>query len=724
MSKAENLKILKEHGINVPQFIVLNKGETANLDFSGCERFAVRSSCNAEDGNEAAFAGQFETLLNVERDDVSTAVELVRESFSSESAKQYAQQKLTMLAPSEGAVIVQEMINADCSGVMFTANPLGLLNEIVITVGYGLGENVVADKIRTTSYYYNRDDKQYFYTADEDTPLLSEKTLSELVKNALKIRSIFKREMDIEFAVCGDTLYILQARPITTLRGKGKIILDNSNIAESYPARTMPMTQDFAREVYYRIFRSLFLRVTGDEKLTESISANLKNMVAAADGSLYYCIENWYALLKLLPLSKKIISVWQNMLGVENKTIPDTQVNASAWTKLKIAVRFAYYIAVNPREMEKLNRWFEAKYPDFRAQVERARDIQSLLRVYHRLIKGITARWDVTLINDMYAFLFTALAGKKNKESLANIRNLESMRPVLELKRLAKAKGSPEFETLKAKYIEEYGDRCLGELKLETRTYRTNPELLDARINSEPAEYGAERDTPRKTKDGYFVKCAKLGISYRESSRLHRSRMFGLARKIMLKIGEILVAEGYLADRSDVFCLREEELLSPHDFKEIVARRKQEHENFKKIPVFGRLVFENEIFDHSSLCARSSVLSDESELSGVPASAGTGGVIEGEALVIQEPSAELDASGKIIVTTSTDPGWVFLIKDALGIVAEKGSLLSHTAIITRELGKPSIVNVPHAARKIRSGDILSMDASTGIIKIIGRRKTD
>lgn len=722
MSKAENLKILREHGINVPPFITLKQGETANLDFSAAERFAVRSSCGAEDGSDAAFAGQFATLLNVERKDVPAAIEKVRQSFFSENARQYAREKNAHISLSDSEVIVQEMVDADYSGVIFTANPLGLLNETVITVGYGLGENVVADKIHTASYYCNRDDKQYFCSAGENTPLLSAKTLSKIVENALKIRGIFSREMDIEFAVREDVLYILQARPITTLRGKGKIILDNSNIAESYPARTLPMTREFAREVYYRIFRSLFLRVSGDEKLTDSISENLRNMVASADGSLYYRIENWYALLKLLPFSKKIIAIWQNMLGVENKTIPDTRVDASAWIKLKIAFRFAYYLIRTPREMEKLNGWFEAKYPEFRAQVDEARDIDSLLAVYHSLIEGITERWDITLINDMYAFLFTALSGEKNKAALANIRNLESMRPVLELKKLAKARRSPEYESLKERYIEEYGDRVLGELKLETKTYRTNPELLDLRVKSE--NIGDNAVPTRSGRDGFFVKRAKLGISNRESSRLHRSRMFGLARTIMLKIGEILAAEGFLADKTDVFYLREEDLRSPRDFSKIVAERRREHENFKKIPVFGRLVFENEIFSHSSLCLRGDVLDDKSELRGVPASPGKGGIIEGEAVVVLEPSAELDVSGKIIITASTDPGWVFLIKDALGIIAEKGSLLSHTAIITRELGKPSIVNVPHAARKIRSGDLISMDASSGIIKILSGRNGD
>ena len=75
------------------------------------------------------------------------------------------------------------------------------------------------------------------------------------------------------------------------------------------------------------------------------------------------------------------------------------------------------------------------------------------------------------------------------------------------------------------------------------------------------------------------------------------------------------------------------------------------------------------------------------------------------------------------VTHSTDPGWVFLIQNASGIVAEKGSLLSHTAIITRELGKPAVVGVKDAVRRIRTGMLLDVDAGTGTVRILSEEET-
>ena len=92
------------------------------------------------------------------------------------------------------------------------------------------------------------------------------------------------------------------------------------------------------------------------------------------------------------------------------------------------------------------------------------------------------------------------------------------------------------------------------------------------------------------------------------------------------------------------------------------------------------------------------------------------GIIQGEVIVVKDVNSNIDVKDKIIVTESTDPGWVFLIKDAKGIIVERGSILSHTAIITRELKKPSIVNVKNATNLLKTGDLIQLDAYNGIIK--------
>ena len=93
------------------------------------------------------------------------------------------------------------------------------------------------------------------------------------------------------------------------------------------------------------------------------------------------------------------------------------------------------------------------------------------------------------------------------------------------------------------------------------------------------------------------------------------------------------------------------------------------------------------------------------------------GIAEGEILII-EANTNVDTVGKIIVTKTTDPGWIFLISKANGIIAEKGSILSHTAIISRELGKPAIVGVDDATEILKNGQRVRIDAKRGIIECL------
>ena len=107
------------------------------------------------------------------------------------------------------------------------------------------------------------------------------------------------------------------------------------------------------------------------------------------------------------------------------------------------------------------------------------------------------------------------------------------------------------------------------------------------------------------------------------------------------------------------------------------------------------------------------------ELKGIASSSG---IARGEVILINEPKYDIDTTDKIIVAKSTDPGWVFWIRNATGIVAEKGSMLSHTAIISRELHKPAVVNVKDCTSILQTGDLVEVDANNGIVRIIQKGK--
>ena len=702
--KAENLlKLMEWEEIKkfVPGFSVIqNISEFHIEDFDDDKFYAVRSSCDVEDSSESSYAGCFTTLLNVKKEELEQAANKVFESFGEHSGK----------------VIIQEMVSSEISGVIFTANPIGILNEMVIVAGKGLGDGVVEDKVNTTTYYYNIDDKIYYYDGEK---LLKKDEVKALLNLAEIIKEYVGYEADIEFAIEGGQIYILQVRPITTLKDiKEMIVLDNSNIVESYPGISLPLTQDFVKEIYYKVFKSLVLRLTQDTKLIEKMDGHLKNMTDIANARVYYRISNWYNVLNLLPFSNKIIEIWQEMLGVTNKQVT-SDFKVGFKTKARVLSAFLNLIITSPKKMEKLNLYFLKKQDEYRNLIDKAKTTEELLNAYETIMQDLTSVWDITLVNDMYSFIFTALSGRKGKEHLANIKNLESMKPVIELNELVKLykkEGISETYLSKEKeYIETFGDRCLEELKLETKTYRTNPELLRKYIEgAEVLMLSAQIETG---KDKYFVKKAKVGIYNREISRMNRTRIFGMAREIMLRIGENFVLAGYLANREDVFYLFYNELYEMKNYRQVVEERRGLYKNYESLPAFSRLVYKDEIVHKNYVHCGQELLETPNKLYGIASSVG---VVQGEVLVIESPDINIDTSNKIIVTKSTDPGWVFLIKNSLGIIAEKGSMLSHTAIITRELKKPSVVNVKDITKVVKTGDIVELNAIEGMITILKR----
>jgi len=745
--KAENLKILRDNGFPVPPFTVVT-GSEVDLSFSQAETFAVRSTFEGEDTGDSSFAGQFDTLLDVPRAEVASAVEQVRKSYEKETIRAYREALLRKsgeapsVVPEDHAsrtapVLVQEMLHPDMAGVAFSSNPTGLLNEIVLVVGEGLGDAVVEDRADTTTYYYNKDDALYYYETQGASPTLETGVLETLWDLVKRVEELYGRPMDIEYAVCGTEVYLLQARPITTFRGKDLIVLDSSNIVESYPDLTLPLSMSFAKEIYYEIFRALLVRATNGSSVVSELDASLRDMVAMANGRVYYRITSWYDILRLMPFSDRFIAIWQEMLGVSNKAV-DSDLKVPIHTKAVMLKTILNYLQITPREMDKLSEFYETYANDLEQELDRlaraegAEKVRGLLRKYHSLKNDVIPRWDITLMNDMYAFLFTALSGKKNREQLSNLSNLASMEPAKAMNALAETArtqgmDSDAYRTQKEQFLSDYGDRCLGELKLETRTYRTNPELVDLYVErlSEPANTpsapSAQNAVPSRTLNP-FVRRARIGIRNREISRLNRTRLYGFGRTIFTEIGNALYDMDLLDDPLDVFYLYIPELETyaswdrkeGADFRRRVDERKKQYEQFAELPPYTRLVYDGQIHQKQTHGLRTDRPTAPGVMTGTGVSHGTA---VGEAFVVEQPDLSMDTTGKILVTHSTDPGWVFLIQNAAGIVAEKGSLLSHTAIITRELGKPAVVGVKDATRLIQTGDTVVVDADAGTVRL-------
>ena len=675
------------------------------------------------------------------------------------------------------SVIVQEMIDSDYSGVIFSSNPQGVLNESVIVMGSGTGDNVVEEKTDVTTCYYNRTDKKYYTEkACEKSPSMTETLIEELISLCEKTEEIFGKLIDIEFAVKNDEVFILQVRPITTINNKTPLILDNSNIVESYPGISLPLTISFVKEAYSGVFKGLANRVLRDEKIVNRYNETYYNMTGSANGRVYYKISNWYTVLSFLPMSKKIIPVWQDMMGVTEKSVDSDEVKLSFFKRLSTYVNVISEAFSVRKNMEKLNASFPATEKYFRENFTADITLKDVKSLYDEISEKVLSVWDITLLNDLYAFIFTGLLKAEIKKSgvtdyektvnefISGISNIESMKPIRAMIKLAdydrkmldelngsqkekeleeKLDAYPEFKEKFYEYILLYGDRSPEELKLETVTFRESPLLLMKKIS----ELSSDKDIFERTKKSlldetekstesitadikkrkkrilYFAEKASAGIMNREISRLNRTRIYGMVRSMFLRAGEIFCSDGKICDKRDVFYLTKDEIFNgnPDTFADIIEKRKRDYKGFYELPAFSRIIFAGKEFDKNIIRTDtvSGVDSDEKTLYGTPSSAG---ITKGTAVVVKDACNPPDTKGKIIVAKMTDPGWVFLLSNSKGIISEKGSLLSHTAIISRELKIPAVVGVKNASELIKDGDIIELDGNSGIIKICGKEK--
>lgn len=760
-AKAQRLFIMRESGLNVPELVCVQSADSlSDFPFDRNGLYSVRSSADCEDGTSMSFAGQFSTCLNVKGTELRKYVE---KCLASENG---AEDYLISMGkdPEEAhiSVIIQKMVDSELSGVIFTSNPQGILNETVIVVGRGLGCNVVEDRTDVTHYYYNTTDDLYCFERQNDSPLLSEELLRELIAVSKKICGIFGQRQDIEFAIKDGEVFVLQSRPVTSLRSCDITVLDSSNISESYPEISLPMTISFVSEVYYQVFRSCVIRATKNDGTAERIDASLRSMTDSVNGRIYYRISNWYDIIALLPFSKKIIPVWQEMLGVHEKEVTHTNESAGFMTKLRVTASFFQLLSANRKNMKKLGEYFDGVYDKYSSAIERTDDPAELLGLYKGLRDELASRWDMTLVNDLYTFIFTGLLKKSltrrhgsDGQRLTNLfiagnRDIESMRPVKMLSEIKKCfndsgvleelRGANDEESFEramdkckngakliSQYIRLYGDRCPEELKLETATYRTKPYLLAENILN-AADCGsiqAEKLPKHGILTEAFAKRAAAGIKLRESSRMSRGKIFGLVRRIVLKTADQLCKQGRLDATEDVFFLKFEELFDAvqqkdMELKKLISSRREAYRKYEELPPYSRLVFAGEPFDKQFSGAEAGSLSGTDTLRGIPCSSGDA---EGEVLIVDKLTPDLDSEGKIIAAKMTDPGWVFLLSRSAGIVSERGSLLSHTAIISRELKKPAVVGVKELFTSVRNGDRIRINGSTGTVTVLERKIT-
>jgi len=222
----------------------------------------------------------------------------------------------------------------------------------------------------------------------------------------------------------------------------------------------------------------------------------------------------------------------------------------------------------------------------------------------------------------------------------------------------------------------------------------------------------------------WLVRRTRAAIADREGMSYARARAYGVLRRLFQAMGAALAHADVLRQPEDVFYLTLEDLeghlrggsLVPEP-GELVARRKTHYEAFARETLPHRIVSRGPVSEHRLARDDSAAPGANGVLRGLPCAPGRA---RGTARVLHAASPGERVEGTILVAPVTDPGWVFLMLTARGLVVERGSILSHTAILGRELGIPTVVGVEGATRLIASGDEIEVDGSTGEVVLLGR----
>ncbi|WP_404404823.1 PEP/pyruvate-binding domain-containing protein [Pelagibacterium halotolerans] len=744
----------------------------------GGDIFAVRSSAIDEDGTDNSFAGQFLSLLHVSRNDLEAAAAKVYLSGAKASVAAYRAQRGSgeNAAPS---VIVQRMIVPLVAGVVFSTDPVtSRPDHMVISAISGVGEALMAGTVNGWTYLVDSQSVEVLDTTpgEGDAPL-SPADITAIADAARRIAAQMGAAQDIEWAIDADGLHILQSRPITTIQTGAWRIWDNSNIVESYPGWVSPLTFSFARSVYAHVYRRLLANLGAPKAAIAERHAAFEGLLGRFEGRVYYELGNWHRLLSALPAYRLNARFMDQMMGVDEPlpkafTAP-LEAQAGTGSRLAAGVRMAragFGLATRSMLLGKTIK-------RFRARLERAlnqdaldftvADLDALAAHWRGLERDLLSRWDAPLLNDLCCMIAVGLArkcltdwgGERGaaifNDTLIGQGEIVSAEPPQRIRAMAESvSGNPKLlDALRARdldalrsdpafadqfdaYIEKFGDRCAAELKLESATLEDDPApVLDAVLAAATrpaprAETGAARITGpllpgrpvRSVIAGWLLGLAARRVRDRENLRFDRTRVFGRVRRIVRAMGARLADAGTLERADDVFYLTIDELQGGVEGWGVSAnlsglaksRRKQaETEHGASLP--DRFETRGAVATATPIVPRKRIAETGDHRAGLGCSAGR---VTGVARIVLDPVRASVNAGEILVARNTDPGWIALFANAGAVVVEKGSILSHSAIVAREMGIPCVVGIKAVTDWIPDGATIAVDGGAGTVRII------
>ncbi|MCX6996964.1 MAG: PEP-utilizing enzyme [Kiritimatiellaeota bacterium] len=724
----------------------------------GAPVVAVRSSATAEDLGDASMAGQYETFLDVEGEqEVVAAVTKCWASLNSERVRVYLEEHGINRAQVAMGVVVQQLVPADVAGVLFTANPRpGALGEMLIESSWGLGEAVVSGRVQPDTFVLDRAtgaaasirtaDKQVWIPAgarsgaSQPTPdglrhklSLNSRQVLALWRLGLQVMEYFGSAQDIEWAIAGDNVYLLQSRAITTLEAAeayeeslsrtradlraakrgGRGDWARHNIGETLPHPT-PLTWDVVRRFMSGDggFGGMY-RAAGFEPSPEVGRDGFLDLVA---GRIYMDLSRASEMFfEGYPYAYDPEELARDPNASQGPpTLPRGSIRARQRAGKRVAgvqkklMKLAedYDRLLDDEILPELNRWVaEEKQRDLRSmdaaewrklwETRRERALQDFGAKL--MLPSLVAAMAVEELRLFCAENFwDADPGQLANELSAGHAPDQTLLGTQGLWDLAYGK------TTVGQWLASFGHRAPDEFDLATPRWRERPEAVELMAGHlQGAESPGDRHRKRMAECAARIRELKGALDnaaarefdeklarthrylrFREDGKFYLMRAYDLLRDLALEAGRRLDIG------ADVFLLREEELfdalatgIAP---LHLLERRRLIRAAEAEIEL-PNLIAEDNI---ATLGERM-----ETESTGqIPAFPISGGTARGPVRIILVPEQAGDpGDGYILVCPSTDPNWTPLFAKAAGLVIERGGMLSHGAVVAREMGIPAVV---------------------------------
>ncbi len=747
--KAANLAQLKHWGYSIPDAWILMPGEDPKnlpeyLQPTPANPLVVRSSAIGEDTNTYSAAGQYSSILNVtNRDDLEGAILDCLASYHNLGAIQYRRDKLQK--DTSMAVIIQKQIQGIFSGVAFSRDPIIGLNNCVVI------EALLGDATQVVSGQFTPDQYRVFFSGNQED--LNIEGDGEIPPNLIKLVAKIAREIedlyhgipqDLEWTYDGNTLWLLQARPITNLQP----IWTRKIAAEVIPGFIKPLTWSINRDLTCDVWGELFTLVLGkrsqdlDFRKTATLHYHRAYFNASLLGEIFLRMglppESLEFLTRGAKFSKPpIFSTLKNVFGLLRLARREWNLEEDFESDYRSKFEPTLRLLTEKSPQEMLSEELFSRIELILSVLTKATYYSILAPLSLSLRQAILKVSEEELDNSQtpeiksMRSLASLAADASNLLSLIHLESYYKISPQNSSSLFAYLAEMPDGESILEKFqvwLEKFGylsdvatDITVPRWKEEPRPVRT----MFTKFLFEPKEIKEQRNKTviNLKKSSWQLNVVQKRLNLKGKVTEIYSKLLANLRWSLLGIGEYWQQSGLLEKKEDLYFLeiqeiekiiKEKDRVLIEKVPKIIKERRAQLEKSKEITSVPNVVYGK--ISANAMMNQTAISSDNKYLQGIGASPG---LVEGKVRIFLSLSEMEDVdSSNIVVVPYTDSGWTPLLMRAGGIIAEVGGRLSHGAIIAREYEIPAVMDVTDATSLLKNGQFVRLDGHKGVVEIL------